>query len=303
MTISLVTPCFNAARFVRETLVSVLSQDIADLEYLVADGGSIDGTAEIIRECSARLAWWVSEPDEGQTSALNKGLSHSTGEILGFLNGDDLLLPGALQTVGEAFAANPDVDLVYGGVEWIDTEGNVTGRHLGEISSLEEILDIYRVWWRKRQWVQPEVFFRRRLWERVGAFDAEYHLAFDFDYWVRCFLAGARVLRIPECLVQFRLHENQKSAASRHAADEIRHIVKRALSTQPPIPSSTARRISAQLSYDLYQCAEGGERPSFFRSLLRHPEWLIHTPEVRRRIRAACFGRLGGTSKDTALDP
>jgi len=293
--ISIVTPCFNAARFAEESLRSVLDQEGVDLEYLIADGGSTDGTVELIRAHSERLAWWVSEADAGQTAALNKGMSHTTGDILGFLNADDVLTPGALRAVCDAFAANPDVEIVYGGVEWIDANGAALGRHAGNISSLEEVLDIYRVWWGKRQWVQPEVFFRRRLWERVGGFNTAYHLAFDFDYWVRCFLAGARVLRIPECLVRFRLHENQKSTASRRAASEIRTILEHALASDPPIPVGLRRRLQAQLGYDRFQSrdVEPSAEPgiSFGRALLRHPEWLWYSREARERVRAACVGR------------
>lgn len=300
MKISIVTPCFNAVRFVEESLTSVLNQEGVDLEYIMVDGGSTDGTAEVIRARGDRLAWWVSEPDGGQTFALNRGLSHTTGDILGFLNADDVLLPGALCAVCDAFAANPEVDIVYGRVEWIDANSASLGEHAGEISTLQEVLDIYRVWWGKRQWVQPEVFFRRRLWERVGAFNTAYHLAFDFEYWVRCFLAGARAVRIPERLVRFRLHENQKSTASRRAASEIREIVERTLAADPPIPAALRRRLKAQLGYDRFQSGDGGTagaRSSFGRALLRHPEWLWYAPEARERIRAACVGRFKSGKK------
>ena len=306
MRISLVTPCFNAARFIRETLGSVLNQEFDDLEYIVVDGGSTDGTAEVIHRQRQRLTWWVSEADEGQASALNKGFARSTGDVLGFINADDVLMPGAIRAVSEAFAAHPRVDIIYGGVEWMDANGASLGRHTGQISSLTDILDIYRVWWGKRQWVQPEVFFRRQLWERIGPFDTQYHLAFDFDYWVRCFLAGARALQIPQCLVRFRLHENQKSSASRLAAAEIRQIVKRALDCKIAIPRLFRRRLRAQLSYDLYQSndAEAPQpRKSFGRALLQHPEWLLYAPEARERVRATCVGRRLGASNDTIPDP
>jgi hypothetical protein len=154
------------------------------------------------------------------------------------------------------------------------------------------------VWWGKRQWVQPEVFFRRSLWERVGAFDTRYHLAFDFDYWVRCFFAGARVLRIPQCLARFRLHENQKSTANRRAAGEIRKIVRGALDSNPPISDELRRRLRARLGYDLFQSGEAEGSPerrlSFAEALFRHPEWLFYAPEARERLRAACVRRLLG---------
>jgi glycosyltransferase involved in cell wall biosynthesis len=289
MKISLVTPCFRAARFIRETIESVLSQEGVELEYGVVDGASTDGTVDIIRSYEARLAWWLSEKDRGQTDALNKGLPRTTGEILGFINADDVLLPGALSAVAAAFAEDPTLDLVYGEVEWIDAEGRPQGHHAGDISTLGEVLDLQRVWWASRQWVQPEVFFRRRLWERVGEFDTRYNLAFDFDYWVRCFLAEARVKRLPRPLVQFRLHEAQKSSASRRAADEIRDIVGRALAANPPIDAALRNRIAAELSYDLYQSSDPETRPPFLRTLLRHPGWLVHSAAARDRAKRACI--------------
>jgi glycosyltransferase involved in cell wall biosynthesis len=284
--ISLVTPCFNSAAYLEETIGSVFAQDIPELEYFIVDGGSTDGTLEVIRRYADRLAGWVSEKDSGQTEALNKGFARATGDIVGFINADDVLRPGALQAVLKAFAQQPEIDLVYGQVEWIDGGGRPTGSHAGDISNLDEALDIYHVWWSERQWVQPEVFYRRTLKERVGVFDERYHLAFDFDFWVRCFRAGAQVARLPELLVQFRIHPNQKSRAAAQAADEIRTIVRRHLDDGAEILPGTRRRLEARLSYDLYQ-SESGARPSFLRALVDNPSWL-RAPEVRDRIRAAC---------------
>lgn len=286
MKISLITPCYNSAAFLEETIRSVLSQDIPDLEYFIIDGGSNDGTVDIIRRYASQLAGWVSEKDAGQVDALNKGFARATGEIVGFINADDVLLPGALPAVLRAFEQRPEVELVYGEVEWIDGEGQHTGSHAGRISNLDEALDIYSVWWSQRQWVQPEVFYRRSLKERVGLFDQRYNLAFDFDFWVRCFRADAVVEKLPEALVQFRVHANQKSAAASQAADEIRTIVRRHLDDGAAISPSQRRRLEARLSYDLYQL-RNGDRPSFFRALLGNPGWL-RAPEVRDRIRAAC---------------
>ena len=287
MKISIVTPCFNAAATIEETIRSVLEQDNVDLEYIVCDGGSTDGTAEIIRRYESRLAWWVSERDRGQVDGINKGFTHATGDVLGFLNGDDALVPGALQKVCAAFAKEPEVELVQGRIEWIDFAGQPIGTHFGDIRSLEDALDIFRVWWGGRQWVQPEVFYRRSLKDRVGAFDERYHLAFDYDFWVRCFRTGARVTQIPETFVRFRRHDGQKSVDATRANDEIRTILAENLASDPPISSRIQRRLRAELAYDRYQSASS--RPSFFSALLRHPGWLLCAP-VRQRI-AASFRR------------
>ena len=282
MKVSIVTPCYNAAATIEETIRSVVDQEGVDLEYIVCDGGSTDGTADIIRRYESRLAWWVSEPDRGQVDAINKGFARATGDVLGFLNGDDALTPGALKTVCAAFAAQPDADIVHGGVEWIDFDGHPLGTHLGDMNCLEDALDIFKVWWGNRQWVQPEVFYRRALKERAGDFDERYHLAFDYDFWVRCFRAGARVVRLPETLVRFRRHDAQKSVDAASANDEIRAILAEHLADRAEIGSWTCLRLRAELAYDLYQSGKG-PRPSFAAALLRHPSWLLCAP-VRKRL-------------------
>ena len=292
MKISIITPCYNAAATIEETIRSVLDQEGVDLEYIVADGGSNDGTADIIRRYEARLAWWVSESDRGQVDAINKGFTHATGDVLGFLNGDDVLAPGALKAVCETFAARPNVEIVQGAVEWIDFDGRPLGTHLGDMDCLEDALNVFKVWWGNRQWVQPEVFYRRALKEQVGAFDERYHLAFDYDFWVRCFRAGARVERLSETLVRFRRHAAQKSVDATRANDEIRTILAENLADRPEIGARTRWWLRAELSYDIYQsrkCTGSAPRPSFALALLRHPSWLLSEP-VRRRL-AEFFGR------------
>ncbi len=289
MKISIVTACFNAAATVEETLRSVLGQSGVGLEYIVIDGASTDGTTGIIERFAPRLAHYVSEPDRGQVDALNKGFARATGDILGFLNADDVLLPGTLSSVCAAFAAAPDREIVSGGLEWIDFEGQPLGAHHGEIETLDDILDIFRVWWAQKQWVQPEVFFRRALKDRVGPLDDRYHLAFDYDFWVRCFLAGARVARLSQPLVKFRRHANQKSVDTARGDHEIRAILAEHLADLR-VPPALRRRLSAQLSYDRYHSAPAAQRKSFGLALLREPQWLT-VPAVRQRLAASFFGR------------
>jgi hypothetical protein len=214
------------------------------------------------------------------------------GEIVGFINGDDCLTEGAAAAVLETFAQYPEVDLVYGEVEWIDAEGKQTGEHQGDISSLEELLDIYTVWFGGRQWVQPEVFFRRSLWEKAGPFSTEYDLAFDYAFWVQCMMAEARVLRLRRPLARFRLHEEQKSTNAAKAAAEMREIVRKALALYPPIPARARARIIAQINYDLYHLAPA-PKPSFAKALFRNPSWL-RSPAVRQRL----MGSIGLTGRE-----
>jgi glycosyltransferase involved in cell wall biosynthesis len=290
--LTLAIPTFNCERYLAETLASLNAQ--GDLvRWHLQDGASTDRTVEIAR-CFCRPGdTIVSEKDGGQADALNRAFPKLDSEIIGFINGDDLLTDGAAEAVLRHFAEHPECDLIYGEVEWIDADSRPTGTHAGRIDSLGEVLDIYRIWWGRRQWVQPEVFFRRSLWERVGGFDPRYHLAFDFDYWVRCFLAGARVQRLARPLAKFRVHAAQKSAAAERAAEEIRTIV-RAHLPAAQIPRALRERLEAQLAYDDYHAGRSPESAlSFWRQLLRHPGWL-RAPEVRARIVAACRARAPG---------
>ncbi len=290
----LAVPVFNGERFLADTLTS-LNANGARVRWWLQDGGSKDRTLETARTFERPGDTIVSAPDRGQADALNTAISRMGGEVIGFLNADDMLADNAAERVLDYFGEHPEIDLVYGSVDWIDEYGALTGTHTGRLESLTDALDIYDVWWRGRQWVQPEVFFRRSLWEKTGGFDPAYHLAFDYDFWVRCFRAGARVAHLPATLARFRVHAGQKSAAAESAADEIRAIVQKNLATLPPINPARCWKIEAQLGYDLYQSGKSGAGGGFLANLLRHPQWLL-SPHARRRAQAACvrlfvFGR------------
>ena len=295
----LAVPVYQSEKFLADTLAS-LNANGSNLRWWLQDGGSTDRTLSIARQFARAGDRVISAPDGGQTDALNRAFGAMSGEVIGYINGDDVLLPDTAEQVLRYFAKHPEVDLVYGEVDWIDAHGAITGHHAGRIDSLSEVLDLYGVWWKGRQWVQPEVFFRRELAEKVGAFDPAYHLAFDVDFFIRCFRAGARVARLPRTLARFRLHDAQKSTAARRAADEMRTLLRRHLAECPPIPAPRRWAISAQLDYDLYQSSgtAARERRPFLRELLRHPHWLC-SRQVRARLRAACT-RLSGADRKPA---
>ncbi len=291
----LAVPVFNAEEFLPATLESLNAQG-PYLRWWLQDGASKDRTAEIARSYAREGDTVRSEPDAGQTDAINRAFRVMGGDIVGFINGDDLLAPHTAERVITFFREHPEIDLVYGQVEWIDRDGKPSGIHSGRIGSLPEMLDIYNVWWRKRQWVQPEVFFRRSLWEKVNGFDTRWNLAFDYDFWVRCIIAGARTAHIPEVLARFRIHDAQKSAATDKAADEIRAIVRQHLDAHAPIGLWKKLTLRAHLSYDLYQLGKNpqtGRTPQIFaRALISHPQWLLCHP-VRKRIQAALARFIG----------
>ncbi len=276
--LTLAVPVFNAERFLAATLDSLNAEGDA-LRWWLQDGASTDRTLEIARTAARAGDIVASAPDRGQADAINTAMRQMGGEIVGFINGDDILAGGTARRVLDYFTAHPEIDLVYGSVDWIDENGAVTGHHTGAIDSLASVLDIYQFWWANRQWVQPEVFYRRSLFEKVGGFDISYHLAFDYDFWVRCFLAGARVAHIPQVFANFRLHAAQKSNASAKAASEIRKIVRRTLDSGAPISAWKRWCLSAQLEYDRYQIGEtvdaNGHRPSFASAIFRNPQWLL----------------------------
>lgn len=206
--VSLVTPSFRQAAFIERTILSVLEQNYPNLEYYVQDGGSEDGTREIIQRHAHRLAGWESRPDAGQSQAINRGFVHTSGEIMAWLNSDDILLPGALHCVVDFFNSHPDVDVIYGHRLLIDENDRLIGRwilpaHNARILSWADYVP------------QETLFWRRSIWEKAGGrIDESFRFAMDWDLLLRFRDAGARFARIPRFLGGFRVHAHQKTSAA-----------------------------------------------------------------------------------------
>ena len=220
--ISLVTPSLNQGKFIRATIESVLSQGYPDLDYRVQDGGSADGTLAVLNEYEGRVPF-VSERDAGQADALNRGLARATGDVLGYLNSDDVLCPGALAAVGEAFASDPDLMFVWGRASYLNEAGAPISPYLVRPDAMKRLADACFI-------AQPAAFFRRRVWEEVGPFDATLHHTMDYDYWLRI------ASRYPASPTRFldrelagcRMHADAKTVAGwSRALDEIMELVKR----------------------------------------------------------------------------
>jgi glycosyltransferase involved in cell wall biosynthesis len=207
-TISVVTPCLQHGRFIERTLQSVLVQNYPSLEYFVQDGGSTDGTIEILERYSGDLAGWASEDDGGQANAINRAFEKTSGEIMAWLNSDDLLLPGALPYVAGYFAAHPEVDVVYGNRILIDENDNQIGTwvlpaHDDFALTLADYIP------------QETLFWRRRIWEKAGgALDARFTYALDWDLLLRFRDADARMVHLPRFVGAFRIHDEQKTTAA-----------------------------------------------------------------------------------------
>ena len=205
--VSVVTPSYNQAQFLEETLRSVLEQDHPDIEYIVVDGGSTDGSLEILQKYASRLAWWVSEPDRGQTDALNKGFARASGEILAWLNSDDTYQPGAVAAAVAFLQAHPEVGLVYGDANLIDEHGSVLGRFPARQTDYARLLQGHV------HIPQQASFFRADLWRQVGPLDPSFYFAMDYDLWVRLAKVSPLVYH-PALWANFRLHGQTKTLSS-----------------------------------------------------------------------------------------
>lgn len=210
--ISVVTPSYNHARFIEATLRSVINSGYPNLEYIVVDGGSTDGTADIIRHYADRLAYWASEPDHGQTEALIRGFSHATGDIFAYLNSDDLYEPWTLREVGEFFLTHPHVAVVYGDGIWIDIDGH-------PIRPKKEHPFNRFIWLNDHNFIpQPSTFWRRTLYEKVGGLDPAFSLAMDADLFIR-FAEVVPLHHVCRQWSQMRVYPEQKNQRCRTRSD------------------------------------------------------------------------------------
>ena len=224
--ISVVVPSFNYGRYIGDTLSSLLAQSYPDLEIIVIDGGSDDRTLQVVQSFSEHLAYFVSEPDAGQSDAINKGMAHARGDILTWLNSDDALAAGALYAVAAAFMADSTVDMVAGVCVSVDDVAPVR-RHLPTVSDgplpLAQILDLDGSWLQGRFFHQPEVFFGRRIWEAAGGrVETNLYYSMDYNLWARFALLGAQIRVIGAEVARFRLHPEQKTASPQAYLPELR---------------------------------------------------------------------------------
>jgi glycosyltransferase involved in cell wall biosynthesis len=248
--ISIITPSFNQGDFIEETILSVLSQEYPDLEYLVMDGGSSDATLSVLKKYSGKITWF-SEPDHGQTDAINKGLRRATGSIVGYLNADDLLLPSALKKVAQRFTNDPQTWWVTGKCQIVDEENNEIRR---PITVYKNIL----LRWRSFSSLlmtnyisQPATFWRREALESLGFLDESLRYVMDYEYWLRLYSKHPPSF-IPEYLAAFKIHRNSKTTSTGHKdiyVAEEKIVVQRYVRFRPQLFLHDAHRLLMTFAY------------------------------------------------------
>jgi glycosyltransferase involved in cell wall biosynthesis len=202
--VSIITPSYNQARFLESTIQSVLGQDYPRLEYIIVDGGSTDGSVEIIKKYENRLAWWVSEKDQGQTDAINKGFARARGDILAWINSDDKYKPGAVAAAVGILQEKPELGLIYGNANYINEAGKVIGQFPAAQTDYRRLRQGYV------HIPQQAAFFRAALWRQIGPLDPSFYFAMDYDLWLRI-ASRSQVKFVPQTWADFRIHGGGKT--------------------------------------------------------------------------------------------
>ncbi len=247
--VSIVVPSFNQGRFVAAAIDSVLDQSYPRVECIVIDGGSTDETIDVLRRYDKRLQW-ISEPDRGQSHALNKGWRMAQGEVLGWLNSDDMYRPGAIQAVVEAFLSHPEAGGVYGDCDYISATGEFLEKYETGPFDFETFFRTSR-----SPIPQPAMFIRRAAYERVGPLDESLHLVMDWEYWLR---VGRHfpIIYIPQTLATYRVHGSSKSATQNlHYGEETTRVYQE-LFADPCLPENLRRCEKEAMNNVLLQAAK-----------------------------------------------
>ncbi len=205
--VSIITPSFNQAAYLEATIQSVLAQDYPRIEYMIMDGGSTDGSMDVIRKYEGRLASWVSEEDRGQTDAINKGFARAKGDILAWINSDDTYNPGAISAAVKYLMAHPEVGMVYSDCNYIDEQGRVIGTFPAAQTDLPRL---------RRGYVhipQQTMFFRAKYWQQVGPLDPTFYFAMDYDLWTRMAAYTSFKYVRGQKWANFRIHRSGKTTS------------------------------------------------------------------------------------------
>jgi glycosyltransferase involved in cell wall biosynthesis len=276
--ISIITPSFNQARYLEAAIQSVLSQGYAPIEYILIDGASTDGSVDIIRKHKDRFAYWVSEKDNGQAEAINKGLVRAKGEIVAWLNSDDYYLPNTISDVVKAFEENLDILMVYGDVLAVDEQGQTINVLKYRQLSFEDLLCFQIIG-------QPSVFFRRAALEKAGLLDASLHFLLDHHLWIRIAQQG-KILHVPQTWSAARYHAEAKNRAKAAEFGREAFRILDWVKSQPGLAETVSRverraRASAH-RVDARYLLDGGEPWPALKAWMR--ALFIHPPTALARL-------------------
>ena len=297
--VTIVTPSYNQARFLEATLRSVLEQDYPNIEYLVVDGASNDGSVDIIRRYADRLTWWVSEKDSGQSEAINKGLHRARGEIVGWLNSDDVYLPGAVSEAVAAFQSHPEVGLVYGDALAIDADGKPFNVMRARQYTLADLMAFNII-------CQPAAFMRRSVLERVNYLNPNYQLLMDNLLWMGM-AQKAPLVYVPRTWAAARYHDQAKNRTRGAAYGREARVLINDLNSHPEfaeIIATDEKRIMAGVErFDAFYLTDAGQPGAALRAYMR--AFHLHPPTALgdwKHILLAFFSLLGLQKLRTLYD-
>ena len=288
--VSIVTPSYNQARFLEAALCSVLEQDYPNMEYLVVDGASTDGSVDIIHRYADRLAWWVSEKDSGQAEAINKGLRRAHGEIVGWLNSDDIYQPGAIAAAVKAFRSHPEAAVVYGDALAIDVNGKSFNIMHASQFSLVDLMAFNII-------CQPSAFMRRSVLEQANYLNPAYHLLMDHLLWITM-ARVAPLVYVPQVWAAARYHDQAKNRTRGAAWGREARVLVDDLKARPEfaeIITANKKRIMAGVDrFDAFYLTDSGQPGSALRLYGR--AFRLHPPTALgdwKHILSAIFSLLG----------
>ena len=289
--ISIITPSYNQGDFIEETIRSVLLQDYPDIEYIVVDGKSSDNTIELLKKYGNHLTW-TSEPDDGQTDAINKGLKKSTGDIVAYLNSDDIYLPGTFLKIVQYFKNNPETDMIYGNIVHINKKSEIIEYKKTKQVTIDNIFtfNVYVP--------QPTVFLRRSLVKNVGCFDYKLHLAMDFDYWVRI-IKNYNISYVNEYLAAARIYPEAKSSSLTSGyKDEFLYIIDKFFSDSSAIQMNKLKNKAKGMIYlnaariELMKFSNKEARKNIIQSLRIYPRNFLSFSAIGALILSFCSARI-----------
>ncbi len=279
--VSIITPSFNQSSFLERTIRSVLEQDYPDIEYIVVDGGSTDGSPEIIKRYADRLAWWTSEKDRGQAEAINKGFAHTKGEIVAWLNSDDYYLPGAVRAAVKVFETVPQAGMIYGDMLAVDEFDRTINTLKYHQLSLVDLLCFQIIG-------QPAVFIRRSAFEKAGGLDLTLHFLLDHQLWIRIAEQG-EILHVNETWAAARYHAGAKNRAQAAGfSREAFRVLDWALKEPglAPVLAQAGRRAPASAQrFNARYLLDGGQPKAALQAWMR--ALIVHPPTALARLNLA----------------